>query len=86
MAHSVFSPQVPGQGSTHLLRIQALSCGQSMLKTHSGLHPLYASPLYSGKQLHAPLLQIAFGPHGDGLHGSGSGGAAKNFSFKNLLC
>lgn len=38
--HSAFWPHVPGQGSTHLFRIQALSLGQSEFKTHSGLQPL----------------------------------------------
>lgn len=42
--HSAFCPQVPGQGSMHLFLIQALSRGQSLLKTHSGLHPWYGSP------------------------------------------
>lgn len=37
--HSAFSPQVPGQGSAHLLLIQALVFGQSLFKTHSGLQP-----------------------------------------------
>lgn len=34
-----FCPQVPGQGSWHLLRMQALFDGQSELSTHSGLQP-----------------------------------------------
>jgi hypothetical protein len=37
--HSAFCPQVPGQGSTHLFLMQALSLGQSELSTHSGLQP-----------------------------------------------
>lgn len=56
VTHCVFSPQVPGQGSKHLFLIHALSWEQSMLITHSGLHPLYGSPWYSGKQLQTPLL------------------------------
>lgn len=45
-----------------------------MFNTHSGLQPLYGSPEYSGKHVHDPApflsLHIAFGPHGEGLHGS----------------
>lgn len=63
-------PQVPGHGLTHLLRIQALSRLQSEFNTHSGLHPLYALPWYSGKQEHIPFEQIALEPHGEGIHGS----------------
>lgn len=73
-------PHVPGHGSVHLFLIQALSRGQSSFITHSGLHPLYGSPWYSGKQVQTPSLHCAFGPHGDGLHGSiftGGGGAEK---------
>lgn len=33
-----YKPQMPGHGSTHLLRMQALLDGQSELNTHSGLH------------------------------------------------
>jgi len=43
------------------------------LVTHSGLHPVYGSPKYSGKHEQEPApfrsLHIAFAPHGDGLHG-----------------
>lgn len=35
-SHWAFWPQVPGQGSRHLLRRQALSRGHSGLSTHSG--------------------------------------------------
>lgn len=54
----------------HLFLIHALSLGQSLLRTHSGLHPVYGSPWYSGRHVHMPLLHTAFDPHGDGLHGS----------------
>lgn len=37
--HSAFCPQTPVQGSKHLLRLQALSRGQSGFWTHSGRHP-----------------------------------------------
>lgn len=39
-----YRPQMPGHGSTHLLRMQALSDGQSELNTHSGLHSSYGFP------------------------------------------
>lgn len=38
--HSALMPQVPGQGSLHLLLTQALFLGQSEFVTHSGLHPV----------------------------------------------
>lgn len=60
--HSAFVPQVPGHGSVHLCLTQALSLGQSLFKTHSGLHPMYGSPVYSGVQTHLSSKQIAFGP------------------------
>lgn len=53
--------------------MQALSDGQSALRTHSGLHPSYGFPWYPGihEQEPAPFccLQIAFTPHGDGSQG-----------------
>lgn len=71
--HVAPCPQVPGQGFTHLLFKQALLRSQSVFVTHSGLHPMYGSPMYSGRQVQDPTpflsLQIAFAPHGDGLHG-----------------
>lgn len=75
--HSAFIPQVPGHGSLHLLLVQALLRSQSEFDTHSGRHPVYGSPKYSGKHEHAPIpfrsLQIAFAPHGEGLQGFGGG-------------
>lgn len=72
--HSAFIPHVPGQGSLHLLFIQALLRSQSLLTTHSGLQPVYGSPKYSDKHAQDPApfrsLHIAFAPHGDGLQGS----------------
>lgn len=65
-----FRPQVFGHGSTHLLRIHVLVVGQSVLTIHSGLQPLYGSPLYSGIQVQVPALHTAFTPQGEGLHGS----------------
>lgn len=71
--HSAFKPQVPGQGSLHLLFTHALLRSQSVFITHSGLQPVYGSPKYSGKHIQdpAPLrsLHTAFAPQGDGLHG-----------------
>lgn len=54
-SHIASWPQVPGHGSTHLLRRQALSWGQSELRTHSGLQPEYGSPWYSGRHVQIPL-------------------------------
>lgn len=64
------APQGSGQGLTHLFRMQALSRGQSLLSIHSGLHPVYGSPWYSGKHVQIPLSHCVFGPQGEGLHGS----------------
>lgn len=73
-------PHDPGHGSLHLLLEQALLRSQSELDTHSGRHPVYGSPKYSGKQEQEPTplrsLQSAFAPHGDGLHGFGGGSEA----------
>lgn len=66
------------QGFTHFWRWQALLEGQSELRTHSGRHPKYGSPWYSGRQTHSPLLHAAFAPHGDGLQGSRSCGGSVN--------
>lgn len=70
--HSAFSPQTPGQGSLHLLFIQANVFGHSLLLIHSGLQ-LGGCPLNSGRheQLGDSLitLHMAFDPHGDGWQG-----------------
>lgn len=76
--HKALSLHVPGQGSWHLLLMQALFEGQSDDKTHSGLHPSYGLPIYSGRHVHDPApfcsLHTAFEPQGDGMHGvSGCG-------------
>lgn len=66
-------PQVPGHGSTHFIRVQALFKGQSEFTTHSGRHPSYGLPKYPSKHWQEPTplcsLHIAFEPHGLGLHG-----------------
>ena len=49
--HSALNPQTPGQGSIQCWLTQARVVIQSELTTHSGLHPLYGSPKYSGLQL-----------------------------------
>lgn len=68
-------PHVPGQGSRHLLRRHARSRAHSGFTTHSGRHPSYGLPVYSGRHEQAPSRQMALGPHGDGLQGSlASGG------------
>lgn len=63
-------PHVPGQGSTHLLRTHAFEDAHSVFNVHSGRQAIKGSPWYSGMQEHCPLLQIAFRPQGEGLHGS----------------
>jgi hypothetical protein len=54
--HSALMPHMFRQGSTHLERTQALSRGQSELRTHSGRQPKYGSPEYSARHVHMPLL------------------------------
>jgi len=76
-------PHVPGQGSAHLFRIQALSLEQSVLSTHSGRQPEYGSPWYSGRQVQPPSRHWAFGPQGDGLHGSDCTGSAAEIPTKH---
>lgn len=68
-------PQTPGHGLMHFELTQALSLGQSALITHSGLQPVTLGlPKYPGGHSQTALslidLQIAFGPHGEGLQGS----------------
>lgn len=66
-------PQLPGHGSTHLLFKHAVFEGQSVLTTHSGLHPSYGLPVYPSKHMQEPALfrslHSALTPHGDGEHG-----------------
>lgn len=71
-------PQAPTHGSMHLFRTQARSRWHSELTTHSGRQPVVAaSPLVPVGQEHIALLpdsvQIAPGPHGDGVHGGAVG-------------
>lgn len=73
MWHSAFSPQDPGQGSTHFKLTQAKFFGQSGLVTHSGLQ-LGGLPRYDGRQEHfdVPIDVTShreFGPQGDGTQG-----------------
>lgn len=63
--------------------MQALSLEQSLFSTHSGRHPLYGSPWYSGIQVHIPSLQRAFKPHGDGLHRSSLTGSMASEIIEN---
>lgn len=80
-----FNPHVPGQGSWHLLWIQALFIGQSELTRHSGLQPSYGLPWYSGRHSHTAYVfstrQRALAPQGEGVQGSmgvaGGGGSAE---------
>jgi len=90
--HSALSPHVPGHGSLHLLFAHAFVRSQSAFVTHSGLHPVYGSPKYSGRQTQEPApffsRQIALAPHGDGLHGSlgpSVGGTITNINHDELL-
>lgn len=75
--HSALMPQAPGHGSLHLLFEQALLRSQSEFDTHSGRHPVYGSPKYSGKHEQEPTpflsLHNAFAPQGEGLQGLGGG-------------
>lgn len=84
-SHNAFWPHVPGHGSTHLLRMHALFRAQSEFKTHSGRHPEYGSPWYSGKQEQIPLLHKAFGPHGEGLQGSSNSGSFSGTIYDFIL-
>lgn len=72
MWHWAFWPQRPGQGSLHLLLIHALLFGHSELPTHSGLQ-LGGCPIKLSIQeqiaFSPSTLQLAFRPHGDGIHG-----------------
>lgn len=70
---TAFDAHVPGHGSIHLLFKQAFVGEQSVLTIHSGRHPSYGFPKYSGRQVQDPApfcsLQIAFAPQGLGIHG-----------------
>lgn len=70
---TAFIPQISAHGFMHLLLRQAFDLPQSSFVTHSGRHPVYGSPKYSGIQVHEPApffsLHIAFDPQGDPLHG-----------------
>lgn len=74
-----FWAQVPGHGFIHLLLRQAFSLEHSEFSMHSGRHPKYGSPLYSGKHVQIPLIHWVFDPQGDGLHGS-----SNNCSFSKV--
>ena len=65
-------PQAFPHGSTHLFRTHALSLGQSVFKTHSGLQPARGLPKYSGKQVQTSLSYLVLGPQGVGLNKSDS--------------
>lgn len=71
--HKALIAQAPGQGSTHLLRTQALSRGQSVFRTHSGRQPTKGSPRNSGRQVQIPSEHSALGPQGDGTQASSTG-------------
>lgn len=81
--HLAFNPQVPGQGSMHLLFKHACCKGHSALTIHSGLHD-GGLPLKPGwqEQTGIPLLilHILFGPQGDGWQGFLGGSVNNNVS------
>lgn len=70
---TAFRPQILLHGFLHLLCIHAKLEAQSELTTHSGRHPSYGFPIWSGWQTHAPAflcsLQMALEPHGEGEQG-----------------
>lgn len=70
--HSVLTPQVPAQGSTHLLFTHAWLGRHSGWTTHSGRHD-GGVPMNPGRQLQdlLPFIsrQMALGPHGSPAHG-----------------
>lgn len=78
-----FEAHVPEQGFVHLFLEHTLSNAQSMLVTHSGLHPTYGSPLYSDRQVQIPFEHKALYPHGDGLHGSSGASTTTKHSIYN---
>ena len=72
--HMAFKPQDPGQGSAHLLLMQARWDGHSLLTRHSG-RQFGGGPRRSGKQVQLAVrsgvtVHLEFGPQGEGLHGS----------------
>ena len=75
--HWVLRPQVPGQGSTHLLSAQLSPRPQSEFSTHSGRQASAGLPNSPGgqeqEQPAAPGLATAPGPHGLGRQGSVGG-------------
>lgn len=71
--HIALFPQLPMQGSEHLLCMQAKSNGHSEFIVHSGLQfgGLPMKLLEQAQTAFNPLRrQIELGPHGEGLQGS----------------
>lgn len=70
--HTAFSPQAPGQGSTHFWLTHALFKGHSELTTHSG-RQAGGDPTNVATQEHTAWpftsLHWLFGPQGEGTHG-----------------
>lgn len=61
--HTALTPQIPRpHGSRHLFLMQAWFLKQSEFKIHSGRHPRFGFPWYSGRQLHIPLKHCVFEP------------------------
>lgn len=73
VAHWALKPQVLGQGSEHLLFMQARWIGHSLLTRHSG-RQAGGFPIKLGKHVQTgcwlTVLHLLFGPQGVGEHGS----------------
>lgn len=70
--HCAFSPQLPGQGSTHFLFIHDFDKSHSELTIHSGRQPGGEPIIPCWHEQMATLLfsrQMLLGPHGEGLQG-----------------
>lgn len=84
-SHTAESPQVPIQGSTHLLRMHALFRAHSALFVHSGRHPFgsYGFPWYSAMHRHSCVneLHSVFNPHGLVLQKSVCFGSSSIITF-----
>lgn len=66
-SHCELTPQAPAHGLAHLLLMQALLSGHSVLRTHSGRQANHGFPKKPGLQVQEYVLfaclQIAFEPH-----------------------
>lgn len=78
--HCASKPQAPTQGFLHLLFIQAIWFGHSLLLVHSGRQfggvPINSEAHEQEGELCIDL-HIELGPHGEGTHGFVCGGVSK---------